>query len=89
MTPWEALKLSESLGFTPQLRSRVWLENGEEKAGVYALLHHEQRSYDSVLEASYVTDTQFEELSEAIMPSDAVRFAYNLKRSRSLEPAAA
>ena len=82
MTPIAALKLSERLGFTPQLRYRTWQQEGQIQVGLYALLHYEKREFDSSLEAEYLTDPQFEELSAQIVPDTAVHFAYRLAGGR-------
>jgi hypothetical protein len=79
---WEALKLAESLGFTPDLRARTWTKDGQQQFGIYALLHYEKRDYDSFLEADYITDRAFEELAHRIVPDIAVHFTYCLKHGR-------
>lgn len=82
MTSWEALKLAESLGFSPELRYRSWEKNGENQVGIYALLHYEKREFESTLEASYITDAAFETLAQQIKPDTAVIFTYSLKGDR-------
>jgi hypothetical protein len=74
MTPWDALKLAESLGFKLQLRYRAWQEDGVQKVGIYALLHYEQRDFDSALEPNYL-ERELEALWTQIQPSIAVNFA--------------
>ena len=84
MTPVAALKLAESLGFQPELRTRTWQVDGVTQTGLYALLHYEQREYNAVLEADYPVDAQFEALTEAITPDTAVHFTYNLQQPRAV-----
>lgn len=79
---WEALKLAESLGFTPELRYRTWMMEEVQQVGIYALLHYEKREYDSALESNYVTDAAFEVLAHQIEPDIAVHFTYCLKHGR-------
>ena len=83
ITPTEALKLGESLGFQPQLRYRTWEKDGVQLVGIYALLHYEKRDFDSALEPDYLED-QLEALFTQIVPSNAVNFAYCLKRGRTV-----
>lgn len=85
MSPWEALKLSESLGFKPQLRYRTWEEEGSAQVAVYALLHYEQRDYDDGIAADYLLE-ELEALRK-IQPDTAVRFAYRLRLGRLAEAA--
>lgn len=82
MTSAEVFKLAESLGFpVKELRYRALSEG----MGLYAILHHEQRDPNSLLESNYVTDEAFEELSQRIEPHFAVHFRYSLKRGREIE----
>ena len=83
ITPTEALKLGESLGFNPQLRYRTWEKDGVQQVGIYALLHYEKRDFDSALEPDYL-ENQLEALFTQIVPSTAVNFAYCLKRGRTV-----
>jgi hypothetical protein len=80
MTPWEALKLAESLDFKPELGYRVWQENSVQQVGIYALLHYEQRDFDSGLEPDYL-ERELEVLW-TIQPSIAIHFAYSLGQGR-------
>lgn len=82
MTPLEAIKLCEELGFTPELRYRTWLQDGAPQFGLYALLHYEKRDYNSFLEDNYITDQAFETLAQRIIPNIAVCFTYCLKQGR-------
>jgi len=82
MTIFDALKLAESLGFTPDIRYRTWNFNGRPEIGLYAVLHEEKRDFNSVLEPNYVTDEAFERLCSAILPDTAVHFGYCLKDGR-------
>jgi hypothetical protein len=83
MTVLEALTLADSLGFKPEMRYSTWMEDGEEKAELYALLHYEKRDYESSLEADYFSVEQ-EVLATRIQPSIAVRFSYSLKYGREM-----
>jgi hypothetical protein len=83
ISPIEAIKLAESLGFEPQLRYRTWQSDDGTQVGIYALLHYERRNFDSALEANYATDEQFETLAARIVPDTAVHFTYRLKKGRS------
>src|SRR5579883_803593 len=67
MTPVAALKLTESLGFQPELRTRTWTVDGETQTGLYALLHYERRDYNAVLEAEHPVDGLFTALTDAIV----------------------
>lgn len=82
MTHYDVLKLAESLGFTPEIRYRVWNIFGKAEVGIYAVLHEETRDFNSTLEAEYVTDSAFEELSHRILPDTAVHFSYRLQGGR-------
>ena len=84
MTPVAALKLAESLGFQPELRTRTWQVDGVTQTGLYALLHYERRDYNAVLEPDYPVDAQFAALTDAIEPDTAVHFTYNLRQPRTV-----
>ncbi len=84
ISPIDAIKLAESLGFEPQLRYRTWQSDDSTQVGIYALLHYEQRDYNSELEANYATDEQFETLAAQIVPDTAVHFTYRLKEGRAV-----
>lgn len=82
MSSSEVFKLAESLGVPVQeLRYRMT----DDGLALYAILHHEQRHPDSVLESPYVTDEAFEELCHHIQPDTAVHFRYRLNGGRHAE----
>ncbi len=83
MTPTEALKLTEGLGFKPELRYRTWEREGVQQIGIYALLHYEKRDFDSALEPDYL-ENELETLASQIVPDIAVHFAYCLKGGRKV-----
>jgi hypothetical protein len=83
MTVLEALTLADSLGFKPEMRYSTWMEDGEEKAELYALLHYEKRDYESSLEADYFSAEQ-EILATRIKPTSAIHFSYCLKHGREM-----
>lgn len=87
MSVMEILNLAQGLGFNPELQCRTWEQDGKTKYGVYAMLHEEQREYDSQLETDYETDKAFELLWNALEPNAhlKVHFSYNLKHGRQSE----
>jgi hypothetical protein len=82
MSAIAALKLAQDLGFNPELRYRYTDQEGDREFGLCAILHREQRPYDSALEIDYVTDPAFETLATEIKPNTAVHFWYRLKHGR-------
>lgn len=88
MTTLEALTLADSLGFNPEMRYRTWMEDGQQKAELCALLHYEKRDYESSLEMDYLSIEQ-EVLATRIQPNMAVRFSYCLKYGREMAGTAA
>lgn len=81
MTPVEALDFAKSLGFAPELRTLTWQKEGETKVGLYAMLYHDQREFDSALEPDFL-EAELDALWGQISPDTAVNFAYRLKQGR-------
>lgn len=76
-TPWEALKVAEGMGFTPELRYQLH----EDKVQLFAVLFYEKREYESALEEDFLDDECLQ-LANTIQPASAIQMFYCLKYGR-------
>lgn len=81
MKPFEVLEFAKSLGFTPEIRTKTYTQDGITQVGLYALLYQALRDPDSGLAENFL-EAELEALWTHVSPVTAVNFAYNLKQGR-------